>query len=198
MADYRALAAVGRGITNLLKDAARTEFPTADFKLFQASDFSGSGVTPLGVSVYLYRIEIHVNRRNLPPRTNPATDQRFLPSLPLDLFYLITPWAGDGEMQSRLLGWAMRILEDTPSLPATLLNELDQGGQIFAPGETVEVLFDPLSLHDMSVLWEHLRSAKVLPSVTYVARMVLLDSRTEMVSGELAQTREFRLEKEQS
>ena len=92
----------------------------------------------------------------------------------------------------------MRTLEDTPSLPAALLNELVQDGQVFDPGDTVEVLYDPLSLQDMSILWDNLKPAKVLPSVTYVARMVLLDSSTEMVSGELAQTREFRLGKEQT
>jgi hypothetical protein len=109
---------------------------------------------------------------------------------------MITTWAGDAEKQYRLLGWVVRVMEDSSLLPATLLNELEQGSQIFAPEETVEIIYDPLPMQDMTVLWENLKQTKVLPSITYVARMVLLDSHLEMVVGEAVQTRDIRLGKE--
>jgi hypothetical protein len=175
MADYRAIAAVMQAIVNLLTKASRSEFPLAKFQLFQASDFQGSGVVPEGASVYLYRLGSNHNSRNLPSRVD-SNGKGYRPSLPVDLFILVTPWAGTADTQYRLLGCVMRVLDDTPLLPAASLNELEQGSHIFAPEETVELIYDPLSLQDMSFLWDNLKQVKALPSVTYVARMVLLDS----------------------
>ena len=189
MANYKAIAAVGQAIVNLLTDASRLEFPQAKFKLFQASDFTTQGEppTPEGATIYLYRLGVNAARRSLPPRWD-ADGKRYRPSLPLDLYFLVTIWAGSAEKQYRLLGWVMRVLEDTPILPATLLNELEQNGGIF--DGNIELFYDPLTLADMSVIWENLKQVKVLPSITYVARMVLIDSFTELPVGEPAQTRE--------
>ena len=112
-------------------------------------------------------------------------------SLPLDLYFMVTPWASNAEKQLRLLGWVMRVIEDTPILPSTLLNELEQNGTIFADGESVELFYEPLNITDMSVLWENLKQVKVMPSATYVARMVLLDSSTQMQTYEPVQAREI-------
>jgi hypothetical protein len=189
MANYRAIAAVGQAIVNLLKDASRVEFPQAKFKLFQASDFTDGNElpTPEGATIYLYRVGNNAARRSLPPRRD-SDGKRYRPSLPLDLFFLVTIWAGDAEKQYRLLGWVMRVLEDTPILPAALLNDLEQNGDIF--DGNVELFLDPITLADMSVLWENLKQVRVLPSITYVARMVLIDSFTELPVGEPAQTRD--------
>jgi hypothetical protein len=194
MASYLAIAAVGQALVNLLRDASRQEFPQAVFELFQASDFEKNFPGTEGGSVFLYRIGAHNNRRNLPPRPD-ADGTRYRPSLPVDLFFLITPWAAQKETQYRLLGWIMRTLEDTPILPAALLNEMDTNSEIFRPKESVEFIFDPLSLQDMSIIWENLKQVKILPSVTYVARMILLDSRLPMITGEPMQTREFAFSK---
>jgi hypothetical protein len=192
MALYTAIAAVGTAIVNLLKDASRTEFPQAQFKLLQASDFTANNAlpTPEGVSVYLYRVTPSTQRRNLPPRTDQA-GLRFRPSMPIDLYFLISPWAANAEKQLRLLGWTMRVLEDTSIIPATLLNELEQDGKIFAPAENVELFFEAISLADMALLWDNLKQVKTMPSVTYVARMVLLDSFTQQKVYDPVQTREI-------
>ena len=191
MALYTALAAVGTAIVNLLKDASRTEFPQAQFKLLQASDFSTNSAlpTPEGVSVHLYRVTVSTQRRNLPPRTDQA-GVRFRPSLPVDLYFLITPWAADAEKQLRLLGWIMRIIEDTSIIPSTLLNELEQDGKIFASADHVELIYESLSLADMAILWENLKQVKAMPSVTYVARMVLLDSIIQLKVNDPVQARD--------
>jgi hypothetical protein len=192
MATYAALAAVGTALVNLLKDASRSEFPQAKFKLFQAADFGDPAAipNPEGASVYLYRLAANTNRRNLPPRTEPD-GTRTRPPLPLDLFFLITPWASSADKQLRLLGWIMRVIEDSNILPASLLNELEQDGAIFEPGESVELFYDPIGLNDMAVLWENLKQVKTLPSVTYVARMVRLNSRTLLTLAEPVQARQL-------
>jgi hypothetical protein len=192
MASYPAIAAVGTALVNLLKDATKSEFPQAKFKLFQAADFGDAAQlpTPEGASVYLYRVTVNTSRRNLPPRTE-LDGTRTRPPLPLDLHFLITPFAASAEKQYRLLGWILRVIEDTPILPAALLNELEQDGAIFDPDESVELSLDPLSLSDMAILWENLKQVKVLPSVTYIARMVKINSRTPLQVFDPAQTREF-------
>ncbi len=191
MALYTAIAAVGTAIANLLKDASRTEFPQAQFKLLQAADFNTNNLlpTPEGATIFLYKTAISTHRRNLPPRTN-SQGVRYKPSMPVDLFFLITPWATDAEKQLRLLGWIMRVLEDSSIIPAALLNELEQNGAIFDQAESVELFFEPLSLADMAVLWENLKQVKLLPSITYVARVVLLDSLTQIKAYEPVQTRD--------
>jgi hypothetical protein len=191
MAQYTAIAAVGTAIANLLKDASRTEFPQAQFNLLQAADFTVSNAlpTPEGASIFLYKVAISSQRRNFPVRADEA-GLRYKPSMPVDLYFMITPWATDATRQLRLLGWIMRVIEDNPILPATLLNELEQNGKIFSAAENVELFFEPLSLADTAVLWENLKQVKVMPALTYIARMVLLDSSTKINVYDPVQTRE--------
>lgn len=191
MALYSAIAAVGTAIVNLLKDASRIEFPQAQFKLLQASDFTANNALPKpeGATVYLYRVSVSNQRRNLPPRSDEA-GVRYRPSLPVDLYFLITPWAADAEKQLRLLGWIMRVIEDTSIIPPTLLNELEQDGSIFSPSENVELFYESQSLADMALLWENLKQVKTMLSVTYIARMVLLDSLTPIKVYDPVQARD--------
>ncbi len=111
MATAYAVAAVGEAILALLAAARPTpEFAGAQFELYQGRNFA----TPMeeGICLYLHRITPGSNVRNLPPRV--ATDgRRFRPSVPVDLHYLLIPWARDAFKQHRLLGWAIRVLEDT-------------------------------------------------------------------------------------
>jgi hypothetical protein len=65
------------------------------------------------------------------------------------------------------------------------LNAAEPEVTIFNADETVELIYDPLSLQDTAVIWENLRTPRVQPSATYVARMVLLDSTVEMSSADL-------------
>ncbi len=188
MATYHAIAATSQALLGLLRDACpRTEFPTADFFLYQATDFE----KPMeeGVSLFLYRVTINGSMRNLPPRLAPD-GRRYRPSLPVDLHYLLTPWAKDTEKQQRLLGWSMRVIEDVPILPAGLLNYYMPEPEVFHPTETVEVICDPLSIQDWTALWDKLQP-KIQTSVTYLARMVALESTVELSAGAPVQTRTF-------
>src|SRR5207244_6117071 len=107
-----AIAAVGRAILTMLAAAVpKPEFAGAAFELYQSKNLQ----TPMdeGVSLYLHRVTPANNIRNLPPRVG-LDGRRFRPSMPLDLHYLLIAWARDAFKQQRLLGWAMRELEDTP------------------------------------------------------------------------------------
>lgn len=187
MANFRAVAATGATLTGLITDRyPRDEFGTLDVQLYQTSNF----MAPMqnGFSVFLYRVSVNGSVRNLTYRRSPD-GRRFRPSLPLDLQYMITPWAEDTERQLRMLGWVMRMLEDVSTLSASHLNHYIGETDTFAPTESVDIICDPLVLADYFTIWDRLRTLP--PSATYVLRMVLIDSDVTIEDGPLVQTRQF-------
>jgi hypothetical protein len=84
----------------------------------------------------------------------------------------------------------MRELQNVPILPAGLLNHYGPEHDTFRPSEAVELLCETPSLSDMTDIIEPIKSAHPL-SVTYVARMVLIESSIPLDVGELVQAREF-------
>lgn len=189
MATANAIAGVGQAILGLIAAGVpRVEFPTALFQLYQAKDFQ----SPMdeGLSLYLYRITPAGEIRNYPPRIAPDGRQYRQP-LPINLHYLLSSWARDAVKQQRLLGWAMRILEDTPVMPATVLNQAGPETDTFWPNETVDVIMETISVYDMGAIWD-VAKPNTQPSVCYVARMVGVESPLSVTEAPPAQTRVFR------
>jgi hypothetical protein len=143
-----------------------------------------------GVSLYLYRVTVSANR-NLPARTG-RDGRRYGPPLPLDLHYLVIPWAGDAIKQQRLLGFAARVLENTPILPAGVLNQHGPEPDVFRPDETVELVYELVSMQDLSEVWK-VAQTKEQPAATYVARMVEIESERPVEDIGFVQTRELAL-----
>ena len=58
---------------------------------------------------------------------------------------MLTPWAAEAERQLRLLGWAMRFIEDNTVLPAAVLNQSLSRRErpVFEPDEAVEIVLRP-------------------------------------------------------
>jgi hypothetical protein len=198
MATFQAIAVTGNTIRNLLADASpRDVFPGAQFQLFLTTNLVSPPFTDLGVSIYLYRVAYNTNRRNRPPRTL-LNGERFKPSVPLDLHFLLTAWAKTAEQQWALLAWTIRTIEDTPVLPAGLLNQNAGSAadgtplNVFPDDESVELVGETLSLQDTTNIWEIARHSQQ-PSLSLVARAVLIDSLVEIPTGERIQTRAFDL-----
>jgi hypothetical protein len=141
-----------------------------------------------GVSLYLYRVTVSANR-NLPPQLGPD-GVRYRPPIPLDLHFLVTAWAKDAIRQQRLLGFAIRTLEDTPILPSGVLNQHSPEPNVFRPEETVELVFEAVTIQDYGYIWD-VAQTKEQPSATYVARMVEIESRVSVDDVGLVQTRAF-------
>lgn len=188
MAQYQAVAAVGQAILSLLADACpRPDFEGAHFELYHPRNFQQP--MDLGLSLYLYRIAVNGARRNPPPAPAPPGRKR-RPPLPIDLYYLLTPWAQSAIRQQRMLGWAIRELQATPVLPAAVLNRPGPERDIFRPEESVELVMESLSLQDLYTIWHVIKPAAQV-SVSYVARYVAVDPDVEFAEGELVQTRVF-------
>lgn len=192
MATYPAIASTTNAIRLILDNAlATSEFAaTTDVELHQSLQLQKAveGVQSK-LSIYLYRVALSSVRRHIGP-TVTETGDLLRPAIPLDLYYLITAWAADPRKQHQLLGWTIRVLEDTSTIPTSLLNAHQAGRPIFRPGETVELVWQPLSLQELSDVWEVARTNQQ-PSASYIARMIMIEPTVPMDEGALVQTREF-------
>ena len=192
MASPNAIAAVGQAILGLIAgNVPRNEFPSSQFQLYQAQNFQ----TPMdeGISLYLYRITPAGEIRNYPPRIAPD-GRRYRQPLPINLHYLLSAWAKEPVKQQRLLGWALRTLEDTPVLPATVLNQAGPETDTFWANETVDVIMETISVYDMGAIWD-VAKPNTQPSVCYVARMVGVESPLDLAEAVPVQTRVLRTRK---
>src|SRR5215510_14847716 len=189
MATPNAIAATDQAILALITASIdHNEFPSAKFELYQARNFQ----TPMeeGISLYLYRITPAGEIRNYPPRVSPD-GRRFRPLLPINLHYILSSWGREALKQQRLLGQAMRILEDTPVIPAGILNQGGPEDDTFRPNETVDLIMQPISIYDKGAVWD-VAKPNVQISIGYVARMIGLESQVELVDAEHVQTRGLR------
>lgn len=175
MATYKAIAAVGQAIVNLLKDAAGTEFPDAEFKLYQAADFASKRQHLEGASVCLYHIEFPNIIRNTPPGRIPGGSSQVpaMPAMPLNVKFLITPWVSNPEKQYRLLGWILCVLNNNPILTASLLNRIAPNETIFSQDENVKLVIEPVSPADLSMTAQNLKQPEALSSIVYRASIEL-------------------------
>lgn len=192
MATHQALAAVSRALIEAIREncpRAELQLTSPGFEIYQPAQFDA----PMkeGFSITLYRVAVNTAQRNLGLRLG-ADGRRYRPSLPLDLAYLVAAWSDDSERQLRMLGWVIRFLEDTPVWSGPVLNSLQKPRQeVFRPNESVELICDPLALVDFLTLWDKLKP-KFPASITYVARMVAVDSDHPVEIGATVQTRILR------
>jgi hypothetical protein len=121
--------------------------------------------------LFLYRVAINADLRNsdhvLPPHVPGGPPVVYDNSLPLDLFYLLTP--GDAQAGGELdalatLGRAMQVLNAAPNITGVPVQ-----------GETVRVTLDPISSEEMSRIWALFPVANYRTSVVYLVTPVWLD-----------------------
>ncbi len=197
MATYLAISAVSQAIVGLLQNALpAADFPSTTVKLCQPNEYRSKPVVADGLTLLLYRVAVNTAQRNAMSRVRPD-GTRYRLALPVDLYYLLTAWATAPEQQQRLLGWGMRTLEDNPEFPSALLDHyrLDENKPIFKPNEAIQITYDVLSVQDLNVVMEIFKSQGQPPqlSVTYLVRMVNLESIEDADQFPNVQTRAFDL-----
>lgn len=188
MADFRAITAV----TQAIIFALQSNYNPADFnndlefEVYVAGNFAKPMTA--GVSLFLYRVL--PNGVHRPPSGRLAPDgQRYRNMLPLDLHFLLTVWGTDATLQHTISGWMMRVLEDTPILPAGLLNAV--APDVFNGDETVEISLADLPTEDLFRIWETIVQNDYQLSVPYVARSIRIESTQILQSGQPVQERAF-------
>ena len=189
MASYHAIAAVSATLEGVLSNRRPPDLLGVSIDVVQLGDFHKPRPVDEGISILLFRVAVGNLPRTLHGRLSPEGRTR-LPSLPVDLYYLFTPWARTAAMQLRMLGWLMRTMEDISTFGSSELNHYGGPEHVFEDDETVSLIPEPLALQDLTNLWEALKpNASV--SVAYAARYVQLDTLLEPEVGERVQVREF-------
>lgn len=176
MATYRAVGSTCEAIMRLLQQSwqpALFDGAELQFVVYRTRDFA----TPIdtGISLFLYRVSVNSVQRTPAAKPGPHGKPRRA-QLPLDLHFLLTPWAKDSSLEQVILGWMMRTLEDTPILASGILNTLMEG--VFDPDETVEIVNGQLSNEEMFRIWDVLPNDYQI-SIPYSARIVRIDSELE-------------------
>lgn len=174
MADFRAITGVSEAVVELLRTSYRPEVfnNELEFKVFTSRDFANNIISN-GASLFMYRVFVNGVHRSPPGRLR-ADGRRDQTQLPVELHFLITVWGKDASMQNTLAGWIMRTLEDTPMLPAGVLNAVVPG--VFQPDETVDILPAELRTEDLFRIWDVLGLNAYQLSIPYVARVIHIES----------------------
>lgn len=174
MATSAGIAAVAKTIERLLTWRFQQEEPTTTgttVAQLVTTQMLTDGVTLPCLTVFLFRVELN---RTMRPAWAEVAHYDGRGHLPLDLHFLITPWATDPEDEYRILGRAMECLEATPILTGPLLDSLNAG--VWTPGESIQLLVDEVAPEVVLRLFD-LLTPKYRLSVPYLARVMRLDTR---------------------
>lgn len=174
MADFRAFMAASEGVINLLRSNYRPDDfnNELEFRVFTSRDFTNNTITN-GVSLFPYRIFVNGVHRSPPGRIG-ADGTAVQHKLPVEMHCLVTVWAQDASLQNAVAGWVMRILEDSPTLPAGVLNSAV--ADVFHSDETVNISCAELTTEDLFRIWDVLGVNVYQLSIPYVIRIIEIDS----------------------
>jgi len=127
------------------------------------------------LNLFLFNVCPNAQRLS-PSRPNPE-GVKVRPPLPLDLYYLITAYGGKEYEAEILLGYAMRILEDTPVLAPELILRASTHlqSELEKQSAPVEIALHPMTVAELTGLWSAF-NANYRPSVAYCASLLLIDS----------------------
>ncbi|MDX1997410.1 MAG: DUF4255 domain-containing protein [Thermoanaerobaculia bacterium] len=178
MADFLSLAATARSLEKLLNHAFDVDEPLGALAptkavLVRTEDFDAAGavglITAPALSLFVYRVDFN---RTMRAAWSGVGAQEGRAHLPLDLYFLLTPWAENADFELRILGKAMECLDATPILSGPLLDPLGN----WAPGEAVQICLADLTTEDLMRTFDSLPADYKL-SVLYVARVITLSER---------------------
>lgn len=129
------------------------------------------------LSIWLYQItEDEFVKNQMMLRGNTPDQQRF-PPLALNLFYLITPFAG-GDADHLILGKSMQVFYDNALM--TLRNDAME------ISEELRLIFCRLTLEELTRIWESLQEPYRL-SVCYQVRVTTIESERTPGAGRVTE-----------
>ncbi len=175
MANIQSIASVGESLVRFLNHHFSEHPPlphaTTNAVLARTEDFdrtSSSDIVPPALSIFLYRIEVNKTMR---AAWSGVASQTGEAHLPLDLHFLLTPWADNANFEYRIAGATLACLEQTPILSGPLLDTVGE----FAPHEAIQVGLESLSTEDIMRTYDSLPVDYKL-SLPYVVRILRMDS----------------------
>lgn len=183
MSNYAVIAAVSKALQQILWEAFESDpvirsIINSDQEIIFRNPTETARDSANRLSLWLHQVNENEFVKNRPMlRTNnngqnSGQQQHRFPPLALNLFYLVTPFApqGDPESEHLLLGATMQALYDNSIV---FLQDDTQGAEI---GEEIKIILSRLSLEELTRIWEALREPYRL-SVCYEVRVTRIDSR---------------------
>jgi hypothetical protein len=155
---------MGDTLVHLLRAGVPPLVNPNDILLSTPDDFESAPNQPT-ITVCLYRVTVAPEVRNGPRRVLP--DGRVTrPLLPLELRYLVTPWARDTRGELQIIGRILQVLYDRAELgPA------DLQGASWDVDDTVQIVFETMALEDHYRVWDTTDIPYRL-SLPYLARVI--------------------------
>jgi hypothetical protein len=167
MSDFTVISAVSQTLHDLLR--ANISDMTLNISLLSPKEMQNAGV-----SIWLYKVSRMAEMLNEPPvRRRP--DQQSAESLPLLLYYLITPMTDDPLTSQTVLGKVLQVFNDR-----AILRGADLKGTLQGTSEQLRVNLEALTLEELSLVWYALSEPYQL-SVTYLVQVVKIDSDLEPI-----------------
>lgn len=185
MAGYRALAAAGRSVVELLRrgiveaipseqDRRPTPVLVSTVDLDNVNDADARIRYP-SLAVYCYRLTVDRETR---PVWAAVTNRDGRARLPLRMHLLLTAFDEFAESELEWLGLGARILESDSILTGHLLDPT--GG--WAAGESLQIVPDDMALESMSEAFQAL-TADFRLYLLYQVRVVVIEGRGEPVDA---------------
>jgi len=199
MADFAIIGLVGEILKRLLRENlhnAFTDYFTTEDSVSLLSPKELEGTATNLVALFLYHVTENAYMKNqAAERLGPA--QLRFPPLALNLYYLLTPFAGDGTTAipgwdiHSILGRAMQVFYDNAILEGpALMDVLEKISQeiYFEQIENIRIILNSLPLDDLTKIWNSLDTPLRL-SVCYEVRVVLIASERKIESQRILEKR---------
>jgi hypothetical protein len=171
MSDFTVVGDVGETLRNLLaSDPWKGISPKPDVTLKSPEEIKADAGSSNKVSLFLYQIHENPHLRN--EEVIEAEDSQLSgPPMMLDLMYLVTPYSDDKTQEKYILGKVMQIFHDHAVLSGTVLQ-----GSLAGTSEEMRLLFNPLSLDDLTKIWSAFQDVAYRLSAGYMVTPVKIDS----------------------
>ena len=171
MSDYTVIGDVGETLKKLLEDDLWTGIsPKPEITFKSPKEIKDDGGSTNKVSLFLYQVLDNPHLRNEEPvRVDDSLLQA--PPLALDLFYLVTPYSEDKTQEKYIIGKVIQIFYDNAVRNGTILQ-----GALAGSDEEIRLLYNPISLDDLTKIWNAFQDVAYRFSVSYLVTPVRIDS----------------------
>ncbi len=177
MSNSLAIAATTATLRQLLFTTLNTDLPGTSITtkpLDKARNGNGNQV-----NLFLYQTTINTAYSNLDMPGRVKSGETGVPSLALNLHYLITVYGENDDDTNpnshQLLGRAMSVLHDHPLLGREEIKNALMGNDLHEQVERIRITPQSLSLDELSKLWNTFQTGYRL-SVAYQVTVILIDS----------------------
>ena len=167
MASVDAIAFLGDTIVAILQKELAGLVEPASVLQSTPTEFKNFAPVKPTVTLFLYHVAICGEMRNARSRSIGGIQ---VPSLPLELRYLVTPWTQVPHDSYRIIGAIAQVF-----YRHSVLNFGELLGSGWAPDDTVEIILESVPVEEHYNIWEPTDIPYRL-SLTYLARLVGIDA----------------------